>query len=341
VSGTTAGTEAPDARANDARANDAGANGAGVPESGALDSGAADSGAQAGDRGLLDTRWQRTLEVLSVIGPPLTVATALLVYFGWARSDAQAKSMGLDVSLFGYTVQDFILRSIQSLFRPLAWLALIGLAWLMADRALSKVIAGGRYRRALGRGAAVLAAGGYLFAAAMWILTVTQPDRTLLYVPYLIAGGLLLGSWGVALRRRVAQYAARSPILTPRGLERAFMFILVTLLLFWGTADYAQALGRGAAVDYQERSALLPTAVVYSKERLAVSAPNVLESSAGTTAAPLYRYSGLRLLVVSGGRIFLLNDGWTLNDGRVVVLPDNGSVRVEYGNPASGNPAPR
>ncbi len=326
MSGTPSGTQAPDASASGAGAGDRDVEGA---------------GAQEGDRGLPDTRWQRTLEVLSVIGPPLTVATALLVYFGWARSDAQAKSMGLDVSLFGYSVQDFILRSIQSLFRPLAWLALIGLAWLMADRALNKVISAGRYRRALGRGAAVLAAAGYLFAAAMWIVTVAQPDRTLLYVPYLIAGGLLLGSWGVALRRRAVQSAGRSPVLTPRGLERAFMFVLVTLLLFWGTADYAQALGRGAAVDYQERSSLLPTAVVYSKERLAVSAPNVLEASAGTTAAPLYRYSGLRLLVVSGGRIFLLNDGWTLKDGRVVVLPDNGTVRVEYGNPGSGNPAPR
>ncbi|MDI2019661.1 hypothetical protein PJL18_00152 [Paenarthrobacter nicotinovorans] len=109
----------------------------------------------------------------------------------------------------------------------------------------------------------------------------------------------------------------------------------MTLLLFWGTSDYAQALGRGAAVDYQERSHLLPTAVVYSKERLAVTVPNVKEESAGSEAAPLYRYTGLRLLVVSGGRIFLLNDGWSLDRGRVVVLPDNGSVRVEYGNPAS------
>ncbi|OFI38093.1 hypothetical protein BIU82_06230 [Arthrobacter sp. SW1] len=299
------------------------------------------SGEEPAGKALVDTRWQRTLEVLSVIGPPLTVATALLVYFGWARSDAQAKSMGLDVSLFGYSVQDFILRSIQSLFRPLAWLALIGLAWLMADRALNKLIAAGRYPRALRAAAGLLAAGGYLFAAVLWVVVAVQPERTLLYVPYLIAGGLLLGSWGVALRRRTRQQPVRSPVLTPRGLERAFMFVLVTLLLFWGTADYAQALGRGAAVDYQERSALLPTAVVYSKERLAVSAPNVLEASAGSIAEPLYRYSGLRLLVVSGGRIFLLNDGWTLKDGRVVVLPDDGSVRVEYGNPGSGNPPPR
>lgn len=292
------------------------------------------------DRSLVDSRWQRTLDVLSVIGPPLTVATALLVYFGWARTDAQAKAMGLDVSLFGYTVQDFILRSIQSLFQPLAWLAVIGLLWLMADRAVDRMLGNPRFRTVIRRAASVVLAGGFLFAAVMWTAIVTQPERTLLYVPFLIAGGLVFGAWGLSLRRRAA-VSGRSLRLTPRGLERSFVFVLVTLLLFWGTSDYAQALGRGAALDYQERSHLLPTAVVYSKERLAVTAPNVREESvrgeeaAGSTAQPLYRYTGLRLLLVSGGRIFLLNDGWTLKQGRVVVLPDDHSVRVEYGNPAA------
>ncbi|UVJ41465.1 hypothetical protein [Arthrobacter sp. CJ23] len=292
------------------------------------------------DRSLADSRWQRTLDVLSVIGPPLTVATALLVYFGWARTDAQAKSMGLDVSLFGFTVQDFILRSIQSLFQPLAWLAVIGLLWLMADRAVERMLGTPRFRTIVRRAATAVLAAGFLFAAVMWTVIVTQPGRILLYVPFLIAGGLVFGAWGLSLRRRSA-VPGRSLRMTPRGLERSFVFVLVTLLLFWGTSDYAQALGRGAALDYQERSHLLPTAVVYSKERLAVTAPNVREENvrgeeaAGSTAQPLYRYTGLRLLLVSGGRIFLLNDGWTLKQGRVVVLPDDDSVRVEYGNPAA------
>ena len=284
------------------------------------------------DRSLVNTRWQRTLDVLSVIGPPLTVATALLVYFGWARTDAQAKAMGLDVSLFGYTVQDFILRSIQSLFQPLAWLAVIGLLWLMLDRAVSRLLDASRHRTLLHRTALVVLVLGFAFAAVMWVVVVTQPGRTLLYVPFLIAAGLIVGAWGLSVRRRAAAPAVRTLRVTPRALERSLVFVLVTLLLFWGTSDYAQALGRGAAFDYQERSGLLPTAVVYSKERLGVTAPNVREESAGTDAAPLYRYSGLRLLVVSGGRIFLLNDRWTLAQGRVVVLRDDGSVRVEYGN---------
>ncbi|WP_367645889.1 hypothetical protein [Paenarthrobacter ureafaciens] len=146
------------------------------------------------DRSLVNTRWQRTLDVLSVIGPPLTVATALLVYFGWARTDAQAKAMGLDVSLFGYTVQDFILRSIQSLFQPLAWLAVIGLLWLMLDRAVSRLLDASRHRTLLHRTALVVLVLGFAFAAVMWVVVVTQPGRTLLYVPFLIAAGLIVGA---------------------------------------------------------------------------------------------------------------------------------------------------
>ncbi|MDR6987362.1 hypothetical protein J2Y66_001844 [Paenarthrobacter nitroguajacolicus] len=292
-------------------------------------------GQEPEDGSIANTRWQRTLEVLSVIGPPLTVATALLVYFGWARTDAQAKAMGLDVSLFGYTVQDFILRSIQSLFQPLAWLVVIGLLWVMLDRAVSRLLEAGRHRKPVHRTATIVMFLGFAYAAAMWIAISARPGQIVLYAPFLIAGGLVVGAWGLSVRRRAMPPPGQPLRITSRALERSLVFVLVTLLLFWGTSDYAQALGRGAALDYQERSSLLPTAVVYSKERLAVTAPNVREESAGSEAAPLYRYTGLRLLVVSGGRIFLLNDGWSLARGRVVVLQDDGSVRVEYGNPAS------
>ena len=287
------------------------------------------------EEGINNTRWQRTLEVLSVIGPPLTIATALLVYFGWARTDAQAKAMGLNVSLFGYTVQDFVLRSIQSLFQPLAWLVVIGLLWFMLDRAVSRLLEAGRHRNAVHLTATLVMLLGFAYATAMWLAISARPGQIVLYAPFLIAGGLVVGAWGLSVRRREVERGHAAPRITPRALERSLVFVLVTLLLFWGTSDYAQALGRGAALDYQERSSLLPTAVVYSKERLAVGAPNVREESAGSEAAPLYRYTGLRLLVVSGGRIFLLNEGWSLERGRVVVLQDDGSVRVEYGNPAS------
>ncbi|MBP1136280.1 hypothetical protein JOE31_002512 [Arthrobacter sp. PvP023] len=281
-----------------------------------------------------DPRWKRAVDMLAVIGPPLTIATALLVYFGWARTDAQAKAMGLDVSLFGFTVQDFVLRSIPSLFIPLVWLLIVAAVWLSVDRFLAGRLTAGR-GAGIRRLAAVILVAGLACAAAMWLVVILQPERTVLFVPYIMAGGVLLAAWGLSLWRRSAEVPGRSLAALSRGSEKTLIFCLVTLLLFWGTSDYAQALGRGLAVSYEQRSALLPTAVVYSKDRLGISAPNVTEQSSGTAEHPVYQYSGLRLLVVSGGRIFLLNEGWTLRSGKVVVLRDDPGMRVEYGNPES------
>ena len=281
-----------------------------------------------------DPRWKRAVDMLAVIGPPLTISTALLVYFGWARTDAQAKAMGLDVSLFGYTVQDFVLRSIPSLFIPLVWLLILAVLWLALDRFLAGHITAGRVA-GIRRLAAVILFAGVACAAAMWLVVILQPERTVLFVPYIMAAGVLLAAWGLSLWRRSTEGPGRSIAALSRGSEKTLIFCLVSMLLFWGTSDYAQALGRGLAVSYEQRAMLLPTAVVYSKDRLGISAPNVLEQSSGTADHPVYQYTGLRLLVVSGGRIFLLNEGWTLRSGKVVVLRDDPGMRVEYGNPES------
>jgi hypothetical protein len=287
----------------------------------------------SGDQDAAGSRWKRAVDLLAAIGPPLTMATALLVYFGWARTDAQAKAMGLDVSLFGYTVQDFVLRSIPSLFVPLVWLLIVAVLWLATDRFLTRQLADGSRTAAIRRLSVIVLLAGLAGAGAMWLVEILQPERTVLFVPYIMAGGVLLAAWGLSLWRRASAIPGAVIPALSRGSERTLVFCLVTLLLFWGTSDYAQALGRGLAVSYEERFSLLPTAVVYSKDRLGISAPNVREQSSGTGGQPLYQYSGLRLLVVSGGRIFLLNEGWTLRSGKVVVLRDDPGVRVEYGNP--------
>ena len=142
-----------------------------------------------------DPRWKRAVDMLAVIGPPLTISTALLVYFGWARTDAQAKAMGLDVSLFGYTVQDFVLRSIPSLFIPLVWLLILAVLWLALDRFLAGHLTAGRVA-GIRRLAAVILFAGVACAAAMWLVVILQPERTVLFVPYIMAGGGAAGRVG-------------------------------------------------------------------------------------------------------------------------------------------------
>lgn len=279
--------------------------------------------------------WRRGLELIGAFGPPLTLATALLVYFGWARTDVQARSMGLDASLFGYSVQDLVLRSVPSLYLPLVWLLIVGVVWLAADRWARRHLADPPVRRAA---LAVLPVGLGL-AAVLWLTIMVLPGLSVLYVPYALAGAVLVAVWGLALRRLARPqpgHPAGQQRRDGRAVERILVFSLVTLLLFWGTSDYAQAVGRGSAVSIEQRVGSLPAATVYSAKRLGLTAAGVAEQSMGTGEAPLFRYTGLRLLVVSGGRIFLLHDGWTVQRGRVIVLPDDSSVRVEYGTTPAG-----
>ena len=67
---------------------------------------------------------QDVFSVLGALGGILTLVTAVLFYFGWRRSDVQAVEMGVDVSLFGFSSQDYVLRSISSLYLPLLVLSL-------------------------------------------------------------------------------------------------------------------------------------------------------------------------------------------------------------------------
>ena len=51
------------------------------------------------------------LKALATVGPPLTIATALLFYFGWVRVAKQSEAMGLDESVFLMSTRDYVLRS--------------------------------------------------------------------------------------------------------------------------------------------------------------------------------------------------------------------------------------
>lgn len=274
--------------------------------------------------------WSRTIGVISAIGPPITVVTALLFYFGWARADAQATHMGLNVSLFGYAVQDYLLISINALFLPLVCLLVAGLVWVALDRWLRRLIADGRDRAIIARTVDVATLLSGLVVGTSLIMAIREPARTAFFIPYLMALGVLIGAWCISLRRLMR--AATSPPLTTeqRAVEMTLVLSIVTLLLFWGTADYAQALGRRLAVNFEHAVRAMPRAEVYSPKPLGIGADAIKEVKVGTEDAALYRYDGLRLLVLSGGRFFFLHDGWTVQDGTVIVLPDDNSVRIEF-----------
>lgn len=282
----------------------------------------------AGERSI----WSRAVEAVSVFGPPATVATALLIYFGWARADAQAREMGLSVNLFGYTTRDFVLRSVSALYAPAFWLLVAGIGWIAVDRALRRRIEAGRDRTAIARAARVAQVVAVVLTGAVLAVTlfVKQVDLTY-YGPYSMAVGVLLAAWAARTHRHAHGGDAPWTTTEHRLPEAVLVLSLVTLLLFWGTSHFADYRGEQQASMLQDGISRVPPAQVYSPQPLDIGVDTVREVRLGTAEDPRYRYDGLRLLTASGGRLFFLHDGWKVQDGTVVVLPDDGSVRVEYG----------
>jgi hypothetical protein len=287
--------------------------------------------------GIDESPLRSALSVLTTLGPPLTVATALMFYFGWVRSDTQARFMGLDVSLFGFSTQDYVLQSISTLYIPLLVTAALALGWLALHQRVDRALGRPSSRPAL-RTAGRAALGVGVFVAASAVLTATlNRNRAPLVIPLVLAAGAAIAAYGGWLARAAGDSRAPLPASPPwqRALRALLVGSVITLALFWEVSNYAGVVGRGYALEIANRVPGLPRATAFSTIPLGIQAPDVREErlNVGPDAGKdtlRYRTTGLRFLVRSGGRMFLLHDGWTPQRGTVIVLPDNEQVRWQF-----------
>jgi hypothetical protein len=274
------------------------------------------------------------VKLLTEIASLLATATALLLYFGWVRSEAQARAFGTDVSLFGMSTQDFVLRSTDVIFLPgLAVLLLSLLAVWIHRRLTGKSSAlrpelAARSRRRAGRLGRVLWFAWLLPFIVGAPLLVARPSLGVSVLPFLFAAAVG-GTWyGYSLRR----YASGSPSSTPLP----FFYLASALLvvsMFWMTERVARVGGEARADGIKDNIAVaLNSVTIYSATRLQLSGDAIKEIPLkGPKAAYLFRYDGLYFLQKSGGYYFLLTDGWDTGNGRLVVLPESMPIRVEFG----------
>ena len=291
-----------------------------------------DSASAAGDSPL-----RSALSVLTTIGPPVTVATALMIYFGWARSDTQARTMGLDVSLFRYTTQDYLLLSISTLYVPLLVVATLALGGLALHRRVDQALRQPTSRprlRTVGRVALVVGLG---VSAAAVAIAASGTDQASLIIPLALAGGAAIAAYGGWLASAASDPVAAGPTLPAwqRVLQLLLVGTVITLALFWEVSNFASVVGRGYAQQIEATVPRLPRVIAFSPTVLGIEAPGVreerIEADPGSgNEADRYRTTGLRFLVSTGGRIFLLHDGWTVRGGTVIVLPDNEQVRWQF-----------
>ena len=114
-----------------------------------------------------------------------------------------------------------------------------------------------------------------------------------------------------------------------------FVYSLIVLSIFWGFGDAAEANGASRAIRVAGNLSILPGVDVYSKQELDLGAGTIKPVEI-PNASSLYRfrYSGLRILVHSGGKYFLVPRNWPDATRPVaIVLPDDGSLRFELTPP--------
>jgi hypothetical protein len=299
-----------------------------------------------------DVTRQDVYSLLGALGAIITVVAAVMFYFGWRRSDAQARSMSIDVSLFGFSSQDYVLRSISSLYVPLLVILGLLLLWVWCHVALTQRLSPGwlnqnSRRSALARSARAVMLAGIVLAAASLIFSAlagresapwpVDPLAEVLaprewIVPLVLAVGTLVAAYAAWLRRQlVGQRRQGTSRLSTAVLPPILVVAMVALAGFWLLEEYAAAVGRDYAEDLAAGVDRLPRAVVTSATPLGLQAPGVVEQPIpGAGGTERYRTTGLRFLARSGGKVLLVHDAWTPATGTVIVLADTDALAWEF-----------
>lgn len=274
---------------------------------------------------------QKTLETVGLVAAPAALVTAILYWFGLELTGGRAGYFGLTTGTLGLSTTDYLVRGTEAGIVPLVVLFVVVLVAVVVHLAISRlaVSRGGAtwFRRGL-VGALVLATGLLGVGTSGVFVALPAPFDGYLLPAALLSVSPILALYLVALIRG-------RPEPTSEGWFRIAGVAAVALSVlgvFWATSLYADALGRGRAQQLAGNLAAQPRVIVYSERSLALDPATV-----STQRLPVsdqerftYRYSGLRLLLQSDVRYFLVPDSWTRTSGTVIVLTESPDVRVEF-----------
>ena len=265
------------------------------------------------------------MKFITSIGSPIALATALLFYFGWVRSEEQARAFGADASVFAMSTQDYVLRSVNVLFFPVILMLLAALLVLRLDRTLRAGPTAPRWLEAVAR---ALQLSWVVFLPLGFVLYGVAGRFGDVTLPFWVALAIVAPAYGTVLRRRATGEGDRFS-----RVAVALLAALVTVLLFWQTERLASLGGEALAQDIKDNLGDRLTRVeLFSVTNLHIEGPGVTTNQIGAVEGEYsYRYTGLFLLQRSGEKYFLLTEGWNNDEGRLLVVADTDAIRVEFG----------
>jgi hypothetical protein len=273
------------------------------------------------------------LKLVEWVIAPTSLLFALAYHFGREFSFGRASYLGLDVSLYDFSAQEYVVRSLDPLFVPLGALLLVGLGGLAAHRVVDRRASDPRERNLITRLALVLRVVGAVLLVLGLVRVFTRFSVGLPFwvLPLCPGAGLVLLFYGTHLRRRLGRSATDTSASWSWTVTRALVMGFVVLSLFWATTDYARALGRGRSETVTANLTALPAVTVYSKADLSIAGPSIVRTDISSPGSVYrFRYDGLRLMIRSGDKLFLIPEGWTRTKGAVLVLPEGSGLRFEF-----------
>jgi hypothetical protein len=258
----------------------------------------------------------------------VTIATALLYYYGYVTTYAEFDYFGVDVDLLHYSTADYVLRSSASLFIPvLALLLLAGLGYWLHTGLSSWGYLIDRPRTARVAGTVAATVGAVLLARGIYgvVNGDVSAHEPIGVSPGSLGVGTLLLLYGLHLRRQASPLQP-GPVTNQSRQIVAWTvgWCVVILSLFWLVNSFAHAYGNGTAMYIEKGLADRPEVIVHSRSRLFAEDrgvdPYVLcETTIGSKDYP-YRYINLRLLAATDKELFLVPVTWTKDNGVVLVL---------------------
>ena len=284
-----------------------------------------------------------TFKGIGAIVAPTSLVTALLYYFGWVRTNVEAEQLGFDESMLGYSIPDYLLNSMSSMFGPLLvglLAALVGLAFhglvtMGAARlgAADDGSSGDRARRLIGALAAIVATVGLMAALLGLISTQVERPSDALYVggPVAVTLGIVFVLYAASLCWRYlvrrSSYAAIASSGSYNLAVTATLVMLLLLSLFWNVSHYAVVKGHDLAATVEAAIPTFPDVRVFSREPLYLQPPVKETKLAIDSAGYSQVYENLKLLFEAGGNYFLRPSD--TNVPLNIVLPIGPDIRVE------------
>ncbi len=294
--------------------------------------------------------WTSIVEWVATIVPLGGILTALAVWFGFQIVSSRTKFFGVDPSVLGFSTGDFVLRSAAALVRPMVYL-LVGVAvaiwthqgvlWLLDNQAEA-------WRRSLLAAAAVTAGVGVAFVIAgigvfeMHDLSDYSFGTDCVggslgrwWRPWVLPAGVVLITYANWLARHLLPGEVPGSSLWSRILAVVAM-TLVLVGTFWSFSLYAHAQGALDSYGYMCGGFKQFTeVVVYSRSSLALAEEDGVDAQAlgDQDAKYHWRYTGLRLLIHSQDRFFMVPQGWSGRGDAVIMLTDSPDLRFEFSSP--------